>query len=412
MIHHGDALTVLRTLPDVSVNCCITSPPYYGLRDYGTAKWEGGDPACDHIDPQGPVNAPSASSTLTTNNGRGPLPGDKYQSDRKAQYRDACRKCGARRIDQQIGLESTPVEYIARLVEVFREVWRVLKDDGTLWVNIGDSYAGMKIGNTNAGNSSGLRRDGRPEESRLRSCAIEASHMAAMKFTKRTPPGLKPKDLIGVPWMLAFALRDDGWYLRQDIIWCKGNCMPESVKDRCTKAHEYLFMLSKSARYWYDAAAISEPTQPGSIARYSRGRADDSKYADGGPGNQTIARTFDGMQPKQDGHGRRHAGFNEREFSGDPRERRNKRSWWLMNTAPTPEAHFATFPIELPETCLRAGCPEGGTVLDPFAGAGTTGLACLKNGRNFIGIELNAEYVELAQGRAHKYQPLFCEATL
>ena len=333
MILQGDALTVLKTLPDASVNCCITSPPYYGLRDYGC--------------------------------------------------------------DGQIGLERTPAEYIARLVDVFREVRRVLRDDGTCWINIGDSYAAQ-------GGDHSKFNSNQPNVGASR-CHANGSRD---KGNRRPATGLKPKDLIGIPWMLAFALRDDGWYLRQDIIWAKGNCMPESVKDRCTKAHEHIFMLSKSARYFYDYDAISEPTQPDSVARYSRGRADDAKYADGGPGNQTIARSFEHMQPKQDGRGRRYSGFNEREFSGDPRERRNKRSWWLMNTKPCSEAHFAVYPLELPETCLLAGTKEGGTVLDPFCGAGTTGLACLKNGREFIGIELNTEYVKIAEARAQKYYPL------
>lgn len=310
MIHHGDALTVLRTLPDSSVNCCITSPPYYGLRDYGCAG--------------------------------------------------------------QIGLESTPAEYIARLVEVFREVRRVLKDDGTCWINCGDSYAGHNLPGWRPGNEA--KNQG---SSNKNGCGFIT--------------GCKPKDLIGIPWMLAFALRDDGWYLRQDIIWHKPNPMPESVKDRCTKAHEYIFMLSKSARYWCDMDAVSEPaTYAGKIVTLgekslSKGQANGANMAASGNGRASEVTVKD---------------------------TRNLRSVWTLATLPTPEAHFATFPIELPETCLRAGCPEGGTVLDPFAGAGTTWLACLKNGRRFVGIELNAKYVELAQGRAHKYQPLFCEATL
>ena len=558
MIHCGDALTVLRALPDTSVNCCITSPPYYGLRDYGCAG--------------------------------------------------------------QIGLESTPAEYIARLVEVFREVRRVLKDDGTLWVNIGDSYASSRPcrrrNQIGAGSLENGKREARAE---------------------RMGPGLKEKDLIGVPWMLAFALRDDGWYLRSDLIWNKPNPMPESVKGshysrhrvtikeyerlsslryvdecagddwagnmprlserevssskaplskqsqgnrngasqgiprgsageaetvqpfavreaeqnqiredrqreshsgegcqeicgvsagetskrhqapedkrrtdtagakesgdsqiqangqgeiaepsaireeegrnpcveqssdgcrvgrncdsargalpllqgdgqvdagsrdtsqqgraahegqrgaslpavqfeeagqdpnllvgcpgcpkciqhhgyifhlsagRCTKSHEYIFMLSKSARYWCDMDAVSEPaTYAGKIVTLgekslSKGQANGANVAASGNGRASEVTVKD---------------------------RRNLRSVWTLATLPTPEAHFATFPIELPETCLRAGCPEGGTVLDPFAGAGTTGLACLKNGRKFIGIELNAEYIRIAEGRMRKFYPL------
>jgi DNA modification methylase len=268
-------------------------------------------------------------------------------------------------------------------VDVFREVRRVLRDDGTCWINIGDSYASGKGTCFNpGGNTSSLNVH-------LKEQNVHPLDRGNKSTLARE--GLKPKDLIGVPWMLAFALRDDGWYLRQDIIWHKPNPMPESVKDRCTKAHEYVFMLSKSARYWCDMDAVSEPaTYAGKIVTLgekslSKGQANGANVAASGSGRASEVTVKD---------------------------TRNLRSVWTLATLPTPEAHFATFPIELPETCLRAGCPEGGTVLDPFAGAGTTWLACLKNGRRFVGIELNAKYVELAQGRAHKYQPLFCEATL
>lgn len=318
----GDCAASLMTLPGSSVHCCITSPPYYGLRDYG--------------------------------------------------------------VDGQIGLEPTPEEYIQRLVSVFREVRRVLRDDGTLWVNIGDSYA----------------RQGGRESDQPRHWDGRESTPGSMHYTRiATDIGLKPKDLIGIPWMLAFALRADGWWLRQDIIWHKPNPMPESVKDRCTKAHEYIFMLSKSARYWYDAGSISEGSVT-AIPGYTGGQ-----YAPPVQVAHSGRRT-----DKQSGHGRRHAGFNDRwdaaEASGSVPTTRNRRSVWTLATLPTPEAHFATFPIELPELCLKAGCPEGGTVLDPFSGAGTTGLACLKNGRQYIGCELNPKYVEISYERARKYYPL------
>ena len=321
MIYQGDALTVLKTLPDASVNCCVCSPPYYGLRDYGCAG--------------------------------------------------------------QIGLESTPAEYIALLVEVFREVRRVLRGDGTLWVNIGDSYARNPV---KGGSGPNGEHDSIPDYGNARKIMSESrgSSDGAVGRGDRAPvrngaAGLKEKDLIGVPWMLAFALRDDGWYLRQDIIWAKGNCMPESVKDRCTKAHEYVFLLSKSPRYYYDADAIKEPASEGTHA----------------PGVRT-------------GNGSKHAtspnGFIRDKCAYDVMpETRNKRSVWMMATQPTPEAHFATFPVELPETCLLAGTKEGGTVLDPFCGAGTTGIACIKNRREFIGIELNPEYIEIANKRMGRH---------
>ena len=367
-IRQGNALDRLREIPDCSVNCCITSPPYFGLRDYGTAEWEGGSADCNHSrnnspDPKNP-NCGSA-------NGRGPAS--------QALNRATCAACGARRIDSQIGLESTPEQYIARLVGVFREVRRVLRDDGVLFVNIGDSYNAYNGG---AGPSSSLSR-GAQTEARPR---LESGFGLQVK-------ALKPKDLIGIPWMLAFALRADGWFLRQDLIWHKPNPMPESVKDRCTKAHEYIFLLSKSQRYWWDADAIREPSE-----------STDPRVA-------RSSRTFAGAVQRN----------SDLERYGTTRGRtnqpccnengRNKRSVWTIASLPAPEAHFATFPIDLPELCLKAGCPEGGTVLDPFSGAGTTGLACLKNGRNYIGIELNAAYIEIAHQRARKYYPLLIEAT-
>ena len=284
-IHQGDAAAMLKTLAPDSADCAITSPPYWNLRDYGVAG--------------------------------------------------------------QIGLELTPAAYIEKLVSVFDEVRRVLRSNGTLWLNIGDSY------NAYNGNSNGGRRTMSRCQSNERP-KLPRGHGLSVKT-------LKNKDLVGIPWMLAFALRDAGWWLRSDIIWSKPNPMPESVHDRPTKAHEYLFLLAKSERYWYDAAAIRE------VATGS---------ADRGPQTET----------------------------------RNKRSVWTLPTMATPEAHFATFPIDLAETCMRAGCREGGVVLDPFAGAGTTGLACLKSGRAFVGVELNQAYIDIAYSRARKYYPLLVGA--
>ena len=303
-IHQGDALTVLRTMPSESVDCCITSPPYYGLRDYG--------------------------------------------------------------VSGQIGLERTPEAYIARLVEVFREVRRVLRADGTLFVNVGDSY------NAHPGQRKETDKAG----------AKQATSVGSVGAPSRSIPGLKPKDLIGIPWLLAFALRADGWYLRQDIIWHKPNPMPESVRDRCTKAHEYLFLLSKVGRYWWDPEAVREPASDVGRVNGRDGRSEDKSARPPGSGPRTLKR----LDYTKLG--------------------RNRRSVWTISTLPTPEAHFATFPIELPEQCLRAGCPKGGVVLDPFAGAGTTGLACLRNGRRFVGIEINPRYTEIAYGRVLRHYPL------
>lgn len=297
-IFYGDALETLGLVKSKSVHTCITSPPYYNLRDYGT-------------------------------------PG-------------------------QIGMEETPEKYIQNLVLVFREVWRVLRSDGTLWINIGDSYdtSSGPQPPTNTRNSQGHTE-------------------------KKVPQGYKRKDLIGIPWLLAFALQKDGWYLRQDIIWHKTNTMPENVRDRCVKSHEYIFLLSKSARYYFDAAAIREPITGESTRRYLE------RSGQGAP-------CFGGGK----------YGDNEREEtrtkSGKayrPKPYRNKRDVWSVATAGFKGAHFATFPEKLVEPCVLAGSPEGGTVLDPFAGSGTTGVVAKRLRRNFVGIEINPEYAKMAEER-------------
>jgi DNA modification methylase len=315
MILQGDCFQKLSELSDDSVHCCVTSPPYWGLRDYG--------------------------------------------------------------VEGQLGLEKTPEEYVAKMVEVFREVRRVLRNDGTLWLNLGDSYA--QGGSGGCSPKSTLTGGG----GRYR----EGSKLEAMTShtTARKPPlGLKPKDLVGIPWRVAFALQADGWYLRQDIIWHKPNPMPESVRDRCTKAHEYIFLLSKSPKYYFDTQSILEPFSDREFRGKLKGERGSQPYA------------------KVRGNDRTHSG-------GYPRTRdgRNKRSVWTVTTKPFKGAHFATFPPDLIEPCVLAGCPEGGTVLDPFFGAGTVGLVAQKHKRKFIGIELNQEYVEIANKRIYHALPLF-----
>jgi len=279
------------------------------------------------------------------------------------QFHGTCRKCGATRIDSQIGIEPTPEAYVARMVEVFREVRRVLRDDGTLWLNLGDSYSGGKIGRADA-ERNGV--DG----------FTGGQKFKGEKFSQRAvPDGLKPKDLVGIPWRVAFALQADGWYLRSDIIWAKPNPMPESVTDRPTKAHEYMFLLAKSERYYYDAEAIKEPATDTGSANGRDGRVEDLSARPPNSSPRTLRR----LDYSQRG--------------------RNKRSVWTIPTEPFPEAHFATFPQALIEPCIKAGCPAGGTVLDPFAGSGTTGLVAKRYGCRAVLIELNAAYCAIAARR-------------
>jgi len=369
----GDALEQLRLLPDESVHMCVTSPPYYGLRDYGTARWEGGDPACSHRAPDeaGVTNKPTSGQREHAGRFAGP----------------SCQRCGARRIDSQIGLEPTPDEYIAALVAVFRETRRVLRPDGTLWLNIGDSYHNYRVHKDGGQPAQGFHNDrhGQPASGgRNRGSRLD---------------GIKEKDLIGIPWMLAFALRADGWYLRQDIIWSKPNPMPESVQDRCTKAHEYLFLLSKSERYWFDAAAIAESMATSSVARLSQPSLAMQAGSSRVPGKTNGPMRAVGSLHMEQTQRKDGARWRTADGGVAVRGERNKRSVWEVATKPFSEAHFATFPPALIEPCILAGCPRGGTVLDPFGGAGTTGLVADRLGRSATMIELNPEYAEMARRR-------------
>ena len=302
-IINGNSLEVLKSLPDNSIDCCVTSPPYYALRDYGC--------------------------------------------------------------DGQIGLEETPEKYIERLCDVFSEVRRVLTPEGTLWLNIADSYWGGGWRNAQFNEHSGDIQKG----SKGTYCGL------SLPACKGKVGEYKPKDLIGIPWMLAFALRSQGWYLRQDIIWQKPNPMPESVTDRCTKSHEYIFLLSKSQKYYFDHEAIQEK------AKYpfdNRGERGDSRR-----------------------------GTQMNSMSGQTGEMRNMRDVWTVNTKPCKEAHFATYPFELIKPCILAGCPENGIVLDPFMGSGTTAIVARSLNRNYLGVELNPEYIKIAHKRLEKHLGMF-----
>ncbi|KKK78200.1 hypothetical protein LCGC14_2845950, partial [marine sediment metagenome] len=380
-LYVGDALEVLRTLPDESVQCCVTSPPYWGLRDYGAGTWEGGAEDCDHLQKVGGTR----NSTLGEASGGHAISDEaRVRSTTRSfvPFAGECRKCGATRVDHQLGLEATPEEYVAKLVEVLQEVRRVLREDGTLWLNIGDRYAHDRSGGHGATGGLGS------------STLASPAPFAATPTRRPFPVGLKPKDLVGIPWRVAFALQADRWYLRSDIIWSKPNPMPESVTDRPTKAHEYVFLLSKSQRYHYDANSIKTPAT-----------APTTKMPDGwdtGPGAHGSfhrnGREKGRKTDKQRGHGRRHAGFNDRWDSISKAEQQvmgaNARSVWTIATKPYPNAHFATFPPELAARCILAGSTPGDTVLDPFGGSGTTASVATGLGRNAIHIDLKPEYLD------------------
>ena len=369
----GDTRQRLADIPAGTIQTCVTSPPYWGLRDYGTASWDGGDPACDH---QGKPMATKAN--INRNCGTG---NDVKNATAREFYKDICGKCGATRIDSQIGLEQTPDEYVEQMVAVFREVRRVLKDDGTLWLNLGDSYAASRGGTTPpaeslAGGLNGWTVDG-SRTNRGRMNGYNPSRDAGRI-------GLKHKDLVGIPWRVAFALQADGWWLRQDIIWHKPNPMPESVTDRCTKAHEYLFLLTKSAKYRFDHHAIQEPAKWSEDARAGKGRL-----------------TYDGKRQGEQGTGQ--------EAFVAIKDMRNRRSVWTIPTRPFRGAHFAVMPEALVEPCILAGSQPGDTILDPFTGSGTVACVALRHDRQFIGTELNPEYVEIARRRITDDNPMFNE---
>ena len=390
----GDCRDILRTLPTESVHCVVTSPPYFGLRDYG--------------------------------------------------------------VDGQIGLEPTPDAFVEQMVSVFREVHRVLRKDATLWLNLGDSYAGGGHGGGGSYEAERNWRAGNPDKNKGNSNRDGLGRVT----------GAKPKDLLGIPWRVAFAVQADGWYLRQDIIWHKPNPMPESIKDRCTKAHEYLFLMAKSQRYYFDQEAILEDSSPNTHARLSqdvqaqlgslranggtrtdrpmkavarkgggnRSHKGTTAYEDGQLEHRTkeglvkfadkqrkLAQSWRGSEFHTGKTGEHQLGRSQKDRTKNNEsfdeamaimpEKRNKRSVWTVATAPFKEAHFATFPPDLIIPCILAGCPKGGTVLDPFGGAGTTGLVADRLQRNAILLELNPTYATMARQRIDGDAPLFAEAT-
>ena len=365
-IFEGDALAVLETLPDASVQTCVTSPPYWGLRDYGTATWLGGESGCDHLAPMPGGFKSSGLANFDNHMSDDSIEG--IVARRRQQYREQCARCGAQRVDAQLGLEATPELYVEHLVDVFREVRRVLRDDGTVWLNLGDSYATSGGAGWQGKNGQRADRAFTQESLRVRDRArrqvadTKNPHRCIPEFGPNRAPidGLKPKDLVGIPWRVAFALQADGWWLRSDIVWSKPNPMPESITDRPTKSHEYVFLLSKRERYFFDHVAVREPAtyagpnSPGSIASpYGQGftrRAVDRRLG------TERSRDYDGASD-QFGEGtsasRRVAG----NAFGDGLLR-NIRSVWTIATEPFPGSHFATFPTKLVEPCILAGSSE------------------------------------------------------
>ena len=320
-ILHGDVVERLKDIKDNTIQCVVTSPPYWGLRDYGTATWIGGDKNCSHK-----RESKKSERTIT-----GHKNFEEMNGVGDAIYKTKCLRCGATRIDKQLGLEETPEEYVNNIVKVFREVKRTLKDDGVLWLNLGDTYSAQRW--TKKGMDT-----------------TEAQPMNKMKDDWRAiapikKSGIPDKNLVGIPWRVAFALQADGWYLRQDIIWHKPNPMPESTKDRCTKSHEYIFLMTKNANYYFNNKNIAEESK--------------TNYG----------------------------------------EKSNKRAVWKINVSKYKDAHFATFPQELPELCIKASTKEGDVVLDPFFGSGTTGYVAQRLYRKWLGIELNKDYIKIAEKR-------------
>ena len=352
----GNCIDKIKELEDNSIDCVVSSPPYFGLRDYGTAQWQGGDPNCDHETKR------SRGDDIKEGDKQGTNKGSRPNSQR------VCY-CGAKRIDEQFGLEKSYQDYLANTVKVFETFKPKLKDTATIWWNVGDSY------------SSGNRKTTTLQTVRKpKSNEISESKQKYLDGLIVRPPiqtGIKEKDLLMIPNRVAIALQEAGWYIRSEIIWHKPNPMPESVRDRPTSCHEKIWLITKNKKYYYDADAIKEPLAASSIPRL----------------NQNIK--------NQRGSARAHAGgkTNGPMKAVSLGSKRNKRNVWTVTTKPFRGAHFATFPKDLIEPCIKAGCPEGGIVLDPFAGAGTTGLVAKENNRAAILIELNGEYLAMAKKR-------------
>jgi DNA modification methylase len=369
-ILQGNCIDKIKELEDNSIDCVVTSPPYWGLRDYGTAQWQGGNINCSHS---------------YGRNTRGGL--TQFQKNNKGSFGDeaiksgeCCKLCGAKRIDKQLGLEPTYQEHIQNIVELFRAMKPKLKDSATVWLNYGDSYASTV-------NGTKVKDQVKNKVQFAGKYLIEGDDRTFRDKPFSTIQGsLKPKDLVMIPNRIAIALQDDGWWIRSEIIWHKPNPMPESTKDRPTSCHEKIWLITKSKKYYYDADAIREPVAQGKITRLSEKNLKNQKGSTRGNGGM---KSNGNMKPVGN------------------METKNKRNVWTVTTKPFKGSHFATFPKDLIEPCIKAGCPEGGVVLDPFGGSGTTGIVSALNNRNAILIELNQKYIDIANKRIDKELGLF-----
>ena len=372
----GDVFDKLKELDDNSIDCVVTSPPYWGLRDYGTAKWQGGNPNCEHKKSR--FNY-SISNKQKSNNGSSGL--GTYKNG------EFC-KCGAKRIDKQLGLEPTYQEHIQNIVELFRAMKPKLKDTATVWLNYGDSYAATVNGTKVKDMKKNLQKN--RIENKGKTNGVYDDRGFIDKPFSTIQGSLKPKDLVMIPNRIAIALQDDGWWIRSEIIWHKPNPMPESTKDRPTSCHEKIWLITKNKKYYYDADAIKEPCTESTKQRYKSGW-NGNEERDYVSGKQNHFSKYIGTEKSKE----------------DALKGRNKRNVWTITTKPCKEAHFATFPKDLIEPCIKAGCPENGVVLDPFGGSGTTGIVAQSLNRTAILIELNPKYIEIAKNRVDKELGMF-----
>ena len=389
----GNCIDKIKELEDNSIDCVVTSPPYWGLRDYGTTSYDGGDPNCKHTISDGSFD---------------PLKNKLIERPYRSKDKKNCVKCGAKRIDEQFGLETTYQEHIQNIVALFRVIKPKLKDSATVWLNYGDSYAATVNGTKVKDMKKNLQKN---RTSKTKGVYDDRGFVD--KPFSTIQGHLKPKDLVMIPNRIAIALQDDGWWIRSEIIWHKPNPMPESTKDRPTSAHEKIWLITKNKKYYYDADAIKEPCTTFEKRDHGvvRNRVLNYKSKRNLNPQAYLEKNIKGNFSKR-GVTRTTEGLNLKTQNEKTKEYRNKRNVWTVNSKPFKDAHFATFPKGLIEPCIKAGCPENGIVLDPFGGAGTTGIVAQSLNRQSILIELNPEYIKIAKKRAENEFGLFNEILL